>query len=235
MTHPAEQRRKKRKRRLPGWDDEWWNFRFREFEAFVAEKGHARVPARWKPNPSLGRWVAHQRELAREGLLEPDRKRKLEKLGLEWTVEEIYNEERDRCLKRMLARLAAFRKEHGHSAVPPSHDPDLWRWIQAQRSFLAAGRLKPSRRRALDEGGFPWERSDPRWEENLVRLREFHRRHGHTRVPWGYADHPPLGPWVYQQRKALREGRLSEDRRRRLDVVGPGWRGEESGPGSGDS
>ena len=90
-------------------------------------KGARPRPRRWKQNPSLGRWVAHQRELAREGLIEPDRARKLEKLGIEWTVDEIYNEENDRCLKRMLARLAAFREEHGHSAVPPSHDLHLWR------------------------------------------------------------------------------------------------------------
>ncbi len=226
MTHPATQRRKKRKR-LPGWDDEWWNFRFRELQAFVAEKGHTRVPARWKPNPSLGRWVAHQRELARQGEIEPDRARKLQKLGLEWTIDEVYSEENDRCLKRMLARLAAFRDQHGHSAVPPSYDPDLWRWIQAQRRFLSVGRMKHGRRRALDAGGFPWERSDPRWEENLVRLREFHRRHGHSRVPYRYPDDPHLGSWVYQQRKAFRDGRLSEERRRRLDDVGPGWSGTD--------
>jgi len=115
------QQRKKRKHRISGWD-EWWDFHFQELQAFVAEKGHSRVPARWKLNPSLGRWVAHQRELARQGLIEPDRAQRLQKLGLEWTIDEVYNEETDRCLKRMLARLEAFRKEHGHSAVPPSHD-----------------------------------------------------------------------------------------------------------------
>jgi hypothetical protein len=232
MTHPSTQRRKKRKRDLPRAQDEWWNFRFQEFEAFVAEKGHTRVPARWKPNPSLGRWVAHQRELAQQGLIEPDRARKLKKLGLEWTVDEVYNEENERYLKRMLARLDAFRREHGHSAVPPSHDYDLWQWIQKQRQFHAAGIMSPGRRRALEAAGFPFERSDPRWEENLVRLREFHRRHGHTRVPYEYRDEPSLGPWVYNQRKAFKESRLSEDHLRRLDEVGPGWRGEDGGAGA---
>lgn len=227
MTHPSTQRRKKRTRRLPGWDDEQWNFRFQEFQAFVAEKGHSRVPARWKPNPSLGRWVAHQRELARQGLIEPDRARKLRKLGLEWSIDVVYNEETERCLKRMLARLDAFRKEHGHSAVPPSHDPALWRWIQAQRRLFAAGLMSPARRRALDAADFPWERLDPRWEEKLVRLREFHRRQGHTLVPYDYLDDPALGSWVYRQRKAFRRGSLAEDRRRRLDEVGPGWKGGE--------
>jgi len=234
MTHPSTQRRKKRKRVFPSAQDEWWNVRFQEFQAFVAEKGHTRVPARWKPNPSLGRWVAHQREMARQGLIDPDRARKLKKLGLEWTVDEVYNEENELYMKRMLARLDAFRKEHGHSAVPPSHDFDLWQWIQKQRQFHAAGIMSPGRRRALDASDFPWERSDPRWEEKLVRLRQFYRPHGHTRVPYNFPEYPPLGPWVYNQRKAFKEGRLSEDRRLRLDEVGPGWKGEDRGSAAGE-
>lgn len=125
MTHPSTQRRKKRKRDLPSANDEWWNFRFQEFQAFIAEKGHTRVPARWKPNPSLGRWVAHQRELARQVLIDPGRARKLKKLGLECTVDEVYNEENELHLKRMLARLDAFRQQNRHSAAPPSYDPAL--------------------------------------------------------------------------------------------------------------
>ena len=111
--------------------------------------------------------------------------------------------------------------------------PDLWRWIQAQRRLSAVALMGPSRRRALDVAGFPWERGDPRWEESLVRFREFHRRHGHTHVPYCPADDPRLGPWVYLQRKAFRAGRLSEDRRRRLDEVGPGWSREDRRPGAG--
>jgi len=69
--------------------------------------------------------------------------------------------------------------------------------------------------------GLGWD--DERWNFRFQELQTFVAEKGHARVPYDYADHPPLSSWVYQQRKTLREGRLSEDRRRRLDEVGPGW------------
>ena len=45
-----------------------WEFRYRELLEYKAEFGHTRVPARWKPNPKLGRWVMTQRRQVSESM-----------------------------------------------------------------------------------------------------------------------------------------------------------------------
>lgn len=203
----------------PGWEE-----KYARLCAFHERFGHTRVARKWEEDPALGRWVEHQRVRGRKGEIEDDQRQRLETLGFEWVCTEARVEEHDRKLNEMLARLVAFRQQHGHSSVSRKHDPDLWQWIKQQRFYLASGCLKPSRRRAMDAAGFPWVRFDPRWEENLIRLQAFHQSHGHTHVPAKYAENPSFGAWVANQRYAFKKGTLPDACQARLDAIGPGWR-----------
>ena len=40
------------------------------------------------------------------------------------------------------------------------------------------------------------------WDERFSALRRFVKKHGHARVPDGFADDPALGRWVGTERKA---------------------------------
>ncbi|MCB1089718.1 MAG: helicase associated domain-containing protein, partial [Verrucomicrobiae bacterium] len=135
----------------PGWEE-----KYARLQAYRERFGHTRVARKWKEDPSLGRWVEHQRLRCRRGEIEPDQSQRLEALGFEWECAEARVEEHDRNLERMLARLRAYRERHGHAGVTRARDFALWQWIQRQRYYLASGCLKPSRRRAMDEVGFPW-------------------------------------------------------------------------------
>lgn len=230
-SHQREEKaRKKRKRGHVGWDDELWSLRFSELKEFVAQKGHTRVPARWKPNPPLGRWLATQRNLARRGEIEPDRARKLQKLGVEWVIHEIHVEEHDEYMERMLTRLAAYVATHGHDRVDKRIDPGLAYWIGRQRIFRNAGHLREYRRKRLDEAGFPWRHVDPGWEEKFGRLQAFRERFGHTRVARYWREDSALGRWVEHQRARHREGGIEPDQRERLEALGFEWEcGEKPG------
>ena len=46
-----------------------WDEMCGALEAFRKERGHANVPADWKPDPPLGRWVAMQRYRGKVGEL----------------------------------------------------------------------------------------------------------------------------------------------------------------------
>jgi helicase associated protein len=61
-----------------------WSKRFEELKAFKARFGHCRVPQRWKENPSLGTWVAHQRSIKHK--LSPERIKKLNQIGFQWII-----------------------------------------------------------------------------------------------------------------------------------------------------
>ena len=65
---------------------------------------------------------------------------------------------------------------------------------------------------------------DYTWERHLEDLTEFYLHYGHTNVPPGYlARGFDLCEWVSGQRKAYRQGRLSEDRIRRLESLNIIW------------
>lgn len=61
------------------------------------------------------------------------------------------------------------------------------------------------------------------WERMRAALDEYVAENGHAEVPIGHgADADRLGQWVAIQRRAYRQGRLSTERRRRLEAVA-GW------------
>ncbi len=215
--------KQKRKARFVGWDDEQWNLRFGELQEFREKHGHMRVPDRWRGNMPLGRWVAHQRELYRAGKIEPDRAKRLEKLGMEWSIPEAHVEECDLYLEKMLARLASYRELYGHDGVTRERDHSLARWIIRQRSYRNAGTLKNYRRERMDAAGFPWEPVDYRWEDQFAQLRKFRERFGHPQVPVKWKENLKLGRWVGHQRELHREGHLPPEYRRRLEEIGFRW------------
>lgn len=58
--------------------------RLAELADFQARHGHTRVPARYGPNPKLGRWVHNQRHFFRRGKLAPAIAARLNALGFTW-------------------------------------------------------------------------------------------------------------------------------------------------------
>ena len=57
--------------------------------------------------------------------------------------------------------------------------------------------------RELQRIGFEWTLLNRvAWDERFSALRRFVKKHGHARVPDGFADDPALGTWVTTQRKA---------------------------------
>lgn len=64
--------------------DRKWYERLEELRNFRLSFGHCRVPHRWKENPTLARWVCHQRQAWRLNQLSLSRLALLEAAGFEW-------------------------------------------------------------------------------------------------------------------------------------------------------
>lgn len=63
-----------------------WEERLRQLQEYKREHGDCDVPARYTPNPQLGKWVTMQRHSHKKRELGEDRVNILEDLGFNWVV-----------------------------------------------------------------------------------------------------------------------------------------------------
>jgi hypothetical protein len=140
---PSSLRKARARERIDAWERS-----FAALADFAKRNGHVDVPDRGAQK-SLARWVNEQRRRKQVGALSADRVRRLEALGMGWSL-------RDKRWNLQYARLQEYRRRHGHCNVPTSSGDVLSRWVSAQRSAVKAGRLSPERRARLAAIGFAW-------------------------------------------------------------------------------
>ncbi len=194
--------------------DARWQAMLERLLAFRTRHGHVHVPASFRADRTLARWVVKQRVAHRQRTLRRPRLRTLEALGLFDRTDRW--QEQYRTLERFVAA-------HGHARVMPSDDAELAQWVGVQRRLARQGALAPRRRRLLEKLSFCWSPHDAAWQRQLDALRAFRARHGHCDVPHLSATHRALGSWVASQRRAYRAKRLSRERVRALARMGFTW------------
>mmetsp|Transcript_18507 Transcript_18507/g.28565 ORF Transcript_18507/g.28565 Transcript_18507/m.28565 type:complete len:415 (+) Transcript_18507:146-1390(+) len=206
--------------------DEIWNMMFEHLLLYKAKHGHCYVPATYKINPSLGKWV----ETQRNSTLQPDKRAKLASIG-------FYNPRPKKPNKGtgsrtgalwekhwndMLARLVKYKQKHGHCQVPfhCQEDPQLGYWVKNQR--FKKHKLSPERIEKLEKVGFQWDvaakSQNELWKEMFERLKKFEKIHNHCFVPSRFKEDPKLGNWVHRQRHVFHK--LADDRKKMLKTIG---------------
>ena len=177
----------------------------------------------------LGEWLVKQRSDRRAGVLDPERIRQLEEMGIRW-------EPFDSRWEEMYALAREYYQAHGELRIPYSYKAGqgqpLGRWLSQQRRKLSGTgghrRLTEEQKRRLDEIGMVWEPCEDEWMKKYRRAREFYQAHGHLQIPVDYVteDGIKLGMWLACQRKAMRGNpnyRMSGKRQRMLEEIGIEW------------
>ncbi|MCI0427496.1 MAG: helicase associated domain-containing protein, partial [Nitrospiraceae bacterium] len=162
-----KQRQKKEKAQLPlkriqqlnkldfNWDQDSrrdrWEEMYARLLAYKKKHKDCNVPAKWKQDYSLGRWVSVQRQFRVNDRLSSERIRRLDALGFNWDPLSAQWEE-------MFKRLAAYKKQYRHCNVPHlwEQDRSLGGWVAHQRQPRANDQLSPERIRRLETLGFAW-------------------------------------------------------------------------------
>ena len=135
-----------------------WERCFQRLLAFRRRFGHSHVPAEWKENLNMGRWVVKTRRLRKAGHLSPDKIRRLDQIGFVWNPLAKRETEHDAIWSEWLMRLKEFRQKHGHWNVP-TDQPKFHRlrvWMDNQRISYKRGWLTKDRIRRLEKIRFPW-------------------------------------------------------------------------------
>ena len=211
---------------MPGWT--WdprankWEDGFIRLLRYVEDKGNSLVPQSYKDDDyPLGAWVATQRTAYRDGVLGPDRQRRLEELP-SWTWAFV-----DNLWEEGFRHLSRYVDSHGDARVPRNYTVDgynLGQWVVGQRQRRAKGSLEADRQCRLDQTpGWSWDPFAEQWEEGFRALLRYVDSHGHARVPKSAVHgNYPLGTWTTKQRTTYSRGTIDADRCRRLEDV-PGW------------
>jgi superfamily II DNA or RNA helicase/DNA-binding TFAR19-related protein (PDSD5 family) len=219
-----------RKQRLDAlgfiWDPthEAWEQGFRELHSYQKEHGNCTVGSTYITDTGykLGQWVSAQRSAFSTSSLPLERKQRLESLGFVWDLQIERWEEG-------FGELSAYHQEHGDCEFFQSYVTEtgfkLGVWADTQRQNLKKNKLSDERKERLEALGFVWDSLTEKWEKGFRELSTYHQEHGNSGFPNSYITEAgfKLGLWAMIQRGSYNKGKLSGERKKRLEALGFVW------------
>ena len=205
--------------------DHQWQQGFDRLVAYKSVHGDVNVPVGHVTDDGykLGSWVYEQRRSMSKGKLSEEQIKQLEDLGFVWNVP-------DHRWQEGFNRLVAYKSVHGDVNVPVGHVTDdgykLGSWVYEQRRSMSKGKLSEEQIKQLEDLGFVWNVFDHQWQQGFDRLVAYKSVHGDVNVPVGHVtdDGYKLGSWVYEQRRSMSKGKLSEAKVKKLEGLGFKWK-----------
>lgn len=194
-----------------------WEKRYSELLDYQKMHGHIDRLQILKDHYQLGLWVGSQ--LARQDRISPDRKQKLDQVGLQWEKGDIYEER----WQQMYERLRVYKQQHGHCRVKQHEDFKLSVWVHKNKQDKE--RLSIEKREKLGQLGFKWpnELFAEIWESSYQRLKTFKEVNGHLNVP---RSDKKLYEWIQEQKKIKQDNRLNKEREDKLMSIAFIWKGD---------
>ena len=182
---------------------------------FHLEHGHL-DPTDKAKHTELISWLARQRHLNGQSLLDAARVSELDALGMIWS-------KNANAWERGAAYATAFHHQHGHLAIPATAKLDdyaVGAWMRRQRKADNLTRGQVAKLDALDE---LW-RLEPDWNRSYRRLLAYLAAGGTLTGPanrTGLGDDSAFRPgaWLRKQDKARTDGKLTQQQTALLDAL----------------
>ncbi|WP_367140986.1 MULTISPECIES: DEAD/DEAH box helicase [Streptomyces] len=196
-----------------------WARGWAKLKAFTEREGHARVPYGHKEGATpLGQWVAEQRRAYGAGQMTGVRARRLEKLGMVWSVA-------DERFQENLEAARAYFEEHWTLCAPRSAtmlDRPVGQWLSNLRR---PGALDghPEWEQALREVDEDWNPAWPaEWQRHYTAVRELLVEESVLAyVEPGVTVHGmDVGRWLARQQQHTTWHGLTDGQRERLEHLG---------------
>lgn len=165
----------------------------------------------------IGIWCSTQKRALDNKTISEERYKKLEKIGF-WK-----NHGRDAKWYSKYQLVCQYMQETGKF---PTFDivfkgVEIGAWCQLQRVIEKQGKMPEDRYREFDKIGF-WDKKsfDELWNEKYELLRDFIK--SYDRLPRGNEEYKgvKIGQWIGSQRTAQKRGKMSEERYRKLELIG---------------
>jgi hypothetical protein len=193
-------------------DQKSWDDHLEDLLEYKLKNGNCKVPAIYKPNRLLGKWVdkmRQEKEFREQGetsdILTDERIKMLDYFGFAWEMS-----------RHTPRKRAASDSED--EAEDEDYESDEQKMVVRPRKKNKVGR--PSLGRS--------------WEEYYEDLVDFERQQGHCKVPQNYPVNRPLGSWVNRMRQQKKKDEdepsdiLTVERLRKLNEIGFLWSARDS-------
>ena len=178
---------------------------------------------------ALGKWISMLRSVRKSGyvngLLDTERIAALDGMGMVW-------DKTDSRWEENYAAAAEYYERHGDLDVPRDHVTEtgikLGGWLYRIRALYAekSSRLTDEEIKRLSSIGMNWEsKKESSWNRYYRLAADYYKSNGSLEVSGSYQTEAGerLGRWVYHQRELYHKGKLSEDKRNKLEKIGIIW------------
>ena len=213
--------------------DKVWNRNFEQLKSFKAKNGHLRVNR--KENPFLVNWTKRQLKEEKQGLLLPERKKKLDTLGFVWDPIKNRLTHFD---YQWLEKYEWYKKNLAENVSIEDVPNTLRHWVYRQRQEKQKGNLPKYREKQLNTIGFIWK---PSKEKQRAFLKERHNQawlkqfeiYKNVYLVLKDTDNidatlkKKMQRWIVKQRIKYKKGVLQDWRKEQLDIVGFDWESDE--------
>ncbi|ADU24056.1 Helicase associated domain protein [Ruminococcus albus] len=210
------------------WEDRFerrWNNNFRELCKYYDEHKTLTVPAQFRTESgaNLYAWIKTQRVKFSEGRLSDEQFKKLNSIGFDFTITDIWEEN--------FAFAKKYFEEHGDLNIPATDNKGITvrKWLLRQKKYADApdsARLSHEQIEKLRSIGLFDELShtDRLWFSRYGMAKAFYAENGHLNVPKDcIIDGFNLGTWVQTQKQKNKKGVLSQDKIDLLNKLGMNW------------
>lgn len=202
------------------WDslDYFWEQSFISAKEYYLAHGNLDVPTNFKSKDGkhLGNWVLRQRQLYKSNSLTDEQVKKLNSIGMDW-MHRV-----DRIWENGFLEAKNYSEEYGNLSVPKNYrsntDFSLGIWIQRQRSLYKNNKISEDRIKRLTGIGMNW--NPDNWESRFNLVKQYYEEHGNINISQKEVIQGVwLGKWIVSQKKAMQEGKLTQEQKEMLKTL----------------
>lgn len=202
------------------WDslDYFWKQNFRLAKEYYLAHGNLDIQTNYKSKDGkhLGNWILRQRQLYKSSALTDKQIKKLDSIGMDW-MDRV-----DRMWENGFIEAKNYSEENGNLSVPKNYrsntDFPLGIWIQRQRSLYKNNKISENRIKRLTDIGMNWNPND--WESRFNLVKQYYEEHGNINISQKEVINGVwLGKWIVSQKKAMKEGKLTNEQLDMLKIL----------------
>ena len=150
----------------------------------------------------------------KEGKMSEEDKKKLDDIGFDFEISNVDD---------AIERLVEYYDKNGHYNFKKKEDKGLYGTALHLKKKWKDGKISQEDKRKLDDIGFTFEIRDI--PPNTERLVEYYDKNGHYNIK--QTEDKPLYKAAYYLRKKWKEGKMSEQEKKKLDDIGFDWEGTD--------